>query len=54
MIATLDGCGLGHEGVGIVSKVGDSVTAVKVGQTVGWGCVALFLLLGRPQLFRFF
>lgn len=48
------GCGLGHEGVGIVSKVGDSVTAVKVGQTVGWGFVALFLLLGRPQLFRFF
>jgi len=31
------GCGLGHEGVGIVEKVGDAVTVVKVGQRVGWG-----------------
>ncbi|KAL2074480.1 hypothetical protein VTL71DRAFT_8258 [Oculimacula yallundae] len=31
------GCGLGHEGVGIVEKVGDNVTAVKIGQRVGWG-----------------
>ncbi len=30
------GCGLGHEGVGFVEKVGDSVTAVKVGDRVGW------------------
>ena len=31
------GCGLGHEGVGIIEKIGDSVTAVKVGGRVGWG-----------------
>jgi len=31
------GCGLGHEGVGIVERVGESVTAVKVGMRVGWG-----------------
>jgi alcohol dehydrogenase (NADP+) len=31
------GCGLGHEGVGIVEKVGDCVTAVKIGTRVGWG-----------------
>ncbi|EXJ86688.1 hypothetical protein A1O3_03641 [Capronia epimyces CBS 606.96] len=31
------GCGLGHEGVGIVDKVGSEVTAVAVGQRVGWG-----------------
>lgn len=31
------GCGLGHEGVGIVEKVGDAVTGVKVGDRVGWG-----------------
>jgi alcohol dehydrogenase (NADP+) len=30
------GCGLGHEGVGIVEKVGADVTAVKIGQRVGW------------------
>jgi alcohol dehydrogenase (NADP+) len=31
------GCGLGHEGVGIIEKVGASVSAVKVGERVGWG-----------------
>jgi alcohol dehydrogenase (NADP+) len=31
------GCALGHEGVGIVEKVGSEVTAVKIGQRVGWG-----------------
>ena len=31
------GCGLGHEGVGFVVNVGQEVTAVKVGQRVGWG-----------------
>jgi len=45
------GCGLGHEGVGIVSKVGDSVTAVKIGQRVGWGCVAIFSSLGPSLTF---
>jgi alcohol dehydrogenase (NADP+) len=33
------GCGLGHEGVGIIQMIGYSVTAVKVGQRVGWGYV---------------
>ena len=32
-----DGCGLGHEGVGIVERLGTEVTAVTVGQRVGWG-----------------
>lgn len=32
-----DGCGLGHEGVGIVEVLGAEVTAVKVGDRVGWG-----------------
>lgn len=31
------GCGLGHEGVGIVEKVGKEVISVKIGQRVGWG-----------------
>ncbi len=31
------GCGLGHEGVGIVEKMGDCVKVVKVGARVGWG-----------------
>lgn len=31
------GCGLGHEGVGIVEKVGGNVKAVTVGERVGWG-----------------
>jgi D-arabinose 1-dehydrogenase-like Zn-dependent alcohol dehydrogenase len=28
---------LGHEGVGTVAQVGESVTAFKVGDVVGWG-----------------
>lgn len=35
------GCGLGHEGVGIVEEIGQDVTTVKVGQRVGWGQVVL-------------
>ena len=31
------GCGLGHEGVGIVEKVGDAVDSLQVGERVGWG-----------------
>lgn len=31
------GCGLGHEGVGSVIKVGEAVTGTKVGDRVGWG-----------------
>ena len=31
------GCGLGHEGVGIIEKLGPEVTAVKIGERVGWG-----------------
>ena len=31
------GCGLGHEGVGVIEKIGDAVTNVHVGQRVGWG-----------------
>jgi D-arabinose 1-dehydrogenase-like Zn-dependent alcohol dehydrogenase len=31
------GCGLGHEGVGLVEKIGESVTSVKTGDRVGWG-----------------
>lgn len=31
------GCGLGHEGVGVVEKVGQEVTAVNIEQRVGWG-----------------
>ncbi|OAG36719.1 hypothetical protein AYO21_09103 [Fonsecaea monophora] len=31
------GCALGHEGVGIVEKVGDAVTAHKIGDRVGGG-----------------
>ncbi|TVY81518.1 alcohol dehydrogenase [Lachnellula suecica] len=30
-------CGLGHEGVGLVEKIGLNVTSVKVGERVGWG-----------------
>lgn len=33
------GIPLGHEGVGIVEKVGQAVTVLNVGQRVGWGCV---------------
>lgn len=31
------GCGLGHEGVGIVQQVGRSVTHLKEDDRVGWG-----------------
>jgi len=31
------GCGLGHEGVGIIEGVGEDVTDKKVGDRVGWG-----------------
>lgn len=31
------GCGLGHEGVGVVKEVGNVVTSLQVGQRVGWG-----------------
>ena len=31
------GCGLGHEGVGLIEKVGDAVTHLSVGERVGWG-----------------
>ena len=31
------GCGLGHEGVGIVREVGQAVTHMKPGDRVGWG-----------------
>lgn len=31
------GCGLGHEGVGFVEKIGAEVTAVTLGQRVTWG-----------------
>lgn len=31
------GCGLGHEGVGIVEKTGLAVTSLRAGDRVGWG-----------------
>lgn len=31
------GCGLGHEGVGIVAGVGSAVSQFKIGDRVGWG-----------------
>jgi D-arabinose 1-dehydrogenase-like Zn-dependent alcohol dehydrogenase len=31
------GCVLGHEGVGVVEKIGDAVTIHKVGDRVGGG-----------------
>lgn len=31
------GCGLGHEGVGHIVRIGSEVTAHKVGDRVGWG-----------------
>ncbi|KAF3761072.1 GroES-like protein [Cryphonectria parasitica EP155] len=31
------GCGLGHEGVGHVEKVGSAVLGIKAGDRVGWG-----------------
>ncbi|EKG10596.1 Cytochrome P450 [Macrophomina phaseolina MS6] len=32
-----NGCGLGHEGVGTVVRVGDAVQDLTLGQRVGWG-----------------
>lgn len=31
------GCGLGHEGVGFVERLGDGVRNLSLGQRVGWG-----------------
>lgn len=31
------GCGLGHEGVGLVHEIGADVTTLRVGDRVGWG-----------------
>lgn len=31
------GCGLGHEGVGVIEAVGDEVDDREIGQRVGWG-----------------
>lgn len=31
------GCGLGHEGIGYVEKVGEAITNLKIGERVGWG-----------------
>lgn len=31
------GCGLGHEGVGVVEKIGTAVTNLAVGDRIGWG-----------------
>jgi threonine dehydrogenase-like Zn-dependent dehydrogenase len=31
------GCGLGHEGVGLVQEVGMAVSHMKAGDRVGWG-----------------
>jgi alcohol dehydrogenase (NADP+) len=31
------GCGLGHEGVGIVERIGRYVRNLSPGQRVGWG-----------------
>ncbi|KAI6882791.1 GroES-like protein [Hortaea werneckii] len=31
------GCGLGHEGVGIVRDAGEAVTHLRIGDRVGWG-----------------
>lgn len=30
-------CGLGHEGVGLVTDTGANVTSMKSGDRVGWG-----------------
>ena len=30
-------CGLGHEGVGLVTDVGDAIRSMKPGDRVGWG-----------------
>lgn len=31
------GCGLGHEGVGIIKAAGEAVRGLSIGQRVGWG-----------------
>lgn len=31
------GCGLGHEGVGVVEEIGPAVTSLEIGDRVGWG-----------------
>jgi alcohol dehydrogenase (NADP+) len=31
------GCGLGHEGVGLIERLGKGVNNVSLGQRVGWG-----------------
>ena len=30
-------CGLGHEGVGLISDIGAAVRFMKIGDRVGWG-----------------
>jgi alcohol dehydrogenase (NADP+) len=35
--AKASGCGLGHEGVGIVQHVGSRVTNLEKGDRAGWG-----------------
>jgi hypothetical protein len=44
----VSGCGLGHEGVGIVEELGKNVTAVKQGQRVGWGWLNIVCDLHSP------
>ncbi len=39
----VSGCGLGHEGVGIIEKLGAEVREFKVGQRVGRGLVFILL-----------
>ncbi len=41
----VSGCGLGHEGVGIIEKVCSEVRELRVGQRVGWGLVFFHSLL---------
>ena len=33
----VEGCGLGHEGVGEVARLGDEVTKIEIADRVGWG-----------------
>jgi alcohol dehydrogenase (NADP+) len=39
------GCGLGHEGVGLVVHVGSNVSSMKCGDRVGWGYVRILTVL---------
>ncbi|KAK7543684.1 hypothetical protein IWX92DRAFT_380090 [Phyllosticta citricarpa] len=45
-------CGLGHEGVGTVLKLGEGIKDLDIGERVGWGWLhhvgILFLLELRP------